>query len=169
MLNHWENSTDEVHLMLLDNALNMTKALWEALLSSLRCFAHSFQLVVEDGVLSQHTVIDALATCKTIFGHFKHSLDANGHLHSIQECLGVPQHCLQQDVHTRWNFFIYMVKSVIEQKIPLATCDTETGRVTPSPSQLDLAQKVVVSLSPTEELTKSIQQILCLFPLWFHL
>ena len=87
----------------------------------------------------------------------KHSLDAYGHLYSIQECLGVPQHHLQQDVHTRWNFFIYMVKSVIEQKMPLATCVTETGIVAPSPSQLDLVQKVITALSPTKELTKSIQ------------
>ena len=62
-----------------------------------------------------------------------------------------------------------MVKSVIEQKIPLATCATETGIVTPLPSQLGLTQKVVAALSPTEELTKAIQQIVYLFPLSFHL
>ena len=64
-----------------------------------------------------------------------------------------------------------MVKSVIEQKIPLATCATETGIVTPSPSQLGLTQNVVAALSPTEELTnyKAIQQIVYLFPLSFHL
>ena len=62
-----------------------------------------------------------------------------------------------------------MFKSVIEQNIPLATCATETGIVIPLPSQLGLTQKVVAALSPTEELTKSIQQIVYLFPLSFHL
>ena len=49
----------------------------------------------------------------------------------------------------------YMVKSVIEQKMSLAAYATETGIVTLSPTQLDLAEKIVVALSPIEELTKS--------------
>ena len=53
MLDQWEISTDKVHLVLLDNAANMAKAMQKALLPSLGCFAHSLQLVVEDGVLSQ--------------------------------------------------------------------------------------------------------------------
>ena len=62
--------------MLWDNAANMAKAMPEALLPSLGCFA---QLVVEDGVLSQRAVIDAFATCRTIVGHFKHLSVAYGH------------------------------------------------------------------------------------------
>ena len=99
----------------------------EALLPSLGCFAHSLQLVVEDGMLSQCAVIDVLATCETIVGHFKHSPVAYGRLCSIQEHLRVPQHHLQQDVYTRWNSSLYMVKSVIEQKMSLAAYATETG------------------------------------------
>ena len=52
MLDHWEISIDKVHLVLQDNAANMVKAMREASLLSLGCFAHSLQLVVEDGVLS---------------------------------------------------------------------------------------------------------------------
>ena len=156
MLDHWEISTDKVHLVLRDIAANMAKAMREASLPSLGCFAHSLQLVVEDGVLSQRAVTDVLATCRTIVGHFKHSSVAYGRLRSIQERLGVPQHRLQQDVCTRWNSSLYMVKSVIEQKMPLAAYATETGIVTLSPTQLDLAEKIVAALSPIEELTKSI-------------
>ena len=153
MLDHWEISTDKVHLVLRDNAANMAKAMREASLTSLGCFAHSLQLVVEDGVLSQRAVIDVLTTCRTILGHFKHSSVAYGHLCSIQERLGVPQHHLQQDVRTRWNSSLYMVKSVIEQKMSLAAYATETEVVTLSPTQLDLADKIVAALSPIEELT----------------
>ena len=49
-----------------------------------------------------------------------------------------------------------MIKSVIEQKMSLAAYVTETGIVTLSPTQLDLAEKIVAALSPIEELTKSI-------------
>ena len=49
-----------------------------------------------------------------------------------------------------------MVKSVIEQKMSLVVYATETGMVTLSPTQLDLAEKIVTALLPSEELTKSI-------------
>ena len=49
-----------------------------------------------------------------------------------------------------------MVKSVIEQKMSLAAYATETGIVTLSPTQLDLAEKIVAALLPVEELTKSV-------------
>ena len=101
----------------------------EAWLPSLGYFAHSLQLVTEDDVLSQRAVIDVLATCRTIVGHFKHLSVAYGHLCSIQEHLGVPQHRLQHDVHTRWNTSLYMVKSVIEQKMSLPAYARETGTV----------------------------------------
>ena len=38
----------------------------------------------------------------------------------------------------------------------LAAYATETGIVTLSPTQLDLAEKIVAALTPIEELTKSI-------------
>ena len=107
VLDHWEISTDKDYLVLQDNAANMAKAMREALLPSLGCFAYSLQLVVEDGILSQHTVIDVLATCRTIVGHFKYSSVAYGRLRFIQERLGVPQHHLQQDVRARWNSSLY--------------------------------------------------------------
>ena len=94
ILDHWEISTDKVHLVLRDNIAIMAKAMREALLPSLGCFAHSLQLAVEDGMLSQCAVIDVLATCRTIVDHFKHSLVAYGRLCSIQEHLRVPQHHL---------------------------------------------------------------------------
>ena len=41
MLDHWEISTDKVHLVLWDNAASIAKAMQEALLPSLGCLAHS--------------------------------------------------------------------------------------------------------------------------------
>ena len=109
-------SDEKVHLVLRDNVANMAKAMREASLCSFGCFAHSLQLVVEDGVLSQQAVIDFLTICRKIIGHFKHSVVAYDRLKSIQERLGVPQHHLQQDVQTRWNSSLHMVTSISEQK-----------------------------------------------------
>ena len=52
----------------------------EAALPLLGCFANTLQLMVDNGVLSQRTVMDVLAVCRTIVGHFRHSTLANSRL-----------------------------------------------------------------------------------------
>ena len=61
----------KVHVVLRDNASNMARAMKDAGLCSYRCFTHSLQVVVNDGVLSQHIVTDLLANCRSIAGHFR--------------------------------------------------------------------------------------------------
>ena len=72
MLAAWEVPTDKVHLVLRDNGANMIKAIRDTSLLSFGCFAHTLQLVVHDGILSQCAVTDMLAICRRIVGHFKH-------------------------------------------------------------------------------------------------
>ena len=75
--------------MLSDNAANMKKALQEAYLHGQRCFAHSLQLVVNDGILSQRSVIDTLAVSRKIVGHFKYSTLAYYKLDEIRVRLNI--------------------------------------------------------------------------------
>ena len=63
------------------------------------CFAHSLQLVVHDGLLSQCVVIDLLAVCRSIVGYFKHSVACRKSAR-ILENLDLPQHTLKDDVST---------------------------------------------------------------------
>ena len=77
-------------MVLWDNAANMAKAMREKAVPSLRYFAHTLQLVFDDGILLQRAVMDVLAVCKSIVGHFWHSSLAYSHLNSIQERLGFP-------------------------------------------------------------------------------
>ena len=70
MLASWKIPLNEVHLVLRDNAANMVKAMRDSALPSFGCFAHSLQLVVNDEVLAQQAVLDLLATCRKIVGHF---------------------------------------------------------------------------------------------------
>lgn len=55
-----------MHLVLRENAASMEKAMRDASLPSFGCFAHSLQLVVEEGVTSQRAVIDILSICRTL-------------------------------------------------------------------------------------------------------
>ena len=53
MLESWKVDPSKVHVIIRDNASNMVKTIEKASLPSFGCFAHSLQLVVHDGLLSQ--------------------------------------------------------------------------------------------------------------------
>ena len=81
-----------VHLVLWDNTTNMGEAMRDAGLSSYGCFAHSLQLVVNDGILSQRSVSDLLAICRCIVGHFERLTLAYEKLNQLQKNLSAIFH-----------------------------------------------------------------------------
>ena len=87
MLAEWKIKKTRVHLVLRDSASNKDKALRDLGLKSYGCFAHSLQLVVNDGLLSQKSVSDLLAICRQIVGHFERSTVAYNKLNEIQRSL----------------------------------------------------------------------------------
>ena len=142
----------------------MVKAIWDASLPDLGCFAHTLQLVVNDGVLSQRAVIDLLSTSKKIVEHFRQSCLATSRIKDIQLNLGLPQHHLIQDEPTRWNSTLYMMKRIVEQKMALGAYAMEYTIPQFTSYQLDLANKVINVLSSVEEITQSISaSIIILF------
>jgi len=126
MVDGWKISKQRVHLVLTDNASNVKKTLRDC---DLHGYAHSLQLVEHDGVLSQQMVVDTLAVSCRIFGHFKHSTLAYHLLDNIRERLDIAKHMLQQDDPTRWNSTLFMLESIYEQKMVLATYATEHGGI----------------------------------------
>ena len=158
MLESWRVDPSKVHVIVRDNGSNMVKAMEEASLPSFGCFAHSLQLVVHDGLLSQRAVKDLLATCRSIVGHFKHSSVACHKLAHIQENLQLPKHKLKQDVVTRWNSTLYMLESILEQKMALAAYAAENNIQHLAANQLEMARKMVLVLSPVEEITQAISK-----------
>ena len=129
MLDKWDISHDRVHLVLSDNASNMVKAMQDVSLPHFGCFAHSLQLVVIDGLLSQRAIADITAVFKSIVGHFHRSSIASHNLTRIQQSLGIPQHKLKQEVATRWNSILYIYQSILEQKMALAAYSAENGSI----------------------------------------
>ena len=119
---------------------------------------HSLQLAVHDGVLYQCSVVDLLSICRGIVEHFKRSSLAYGKLHQIQERLSLPQHRLKQDEPTRWNSSLYMLQSIIEQKMAIAAYGSENDILVLNQTQLDLAIEVMKVLEPIEEITKSVSE-----------
>lgn len=88
-------------------------------LASFGCMAHSLQLAVHDGVLSQRSISDVVAIGQKIVGHLKHSPLAYSHLHAVQIQLRTKPK--SHNVATWCNITFYMMQSLLEQKHALAT------------------------------------------------
>jgi len=158
MLTDWKIDKPMVHVVLRDNASNMDKAMRDVGLKSYGCFAHTLQLVVNDGVLTQKSASDLLAVCRQTVGHFKRSTVAYNKLNEIQRRLKLPEHHLKQDEPTQWNLSLYMLQSIMEQKMALAAYGSDGSIVVLTSVQLDIATKVISILSPIKEITKKYQQ-----------
>ncbi|KAJ3607293.1 hypothetical protein NHX12_025603 [Muraenolepis orangiensis] len=159
MFQTWNIPKEKVHVILRDNARNMVKAMKDAGWQSLGCMAHTLQLAVHEGVLSQRSISDIAAIGRRIVGHFKHSPLAYSRLQNVQKDLLQTPKKLQQDVATRWNSTYYMLKSLLEQKRALATYVADFDLPdTFSASQWGLIENMLSLLEPFEELTQKISK-----------
>ena len=65
----WEIE-EKIVCIVQDNAANMIAGMNCANLKSLSCFAHSLQLIIKDGVLTQPAVQQLLSTARLLVGHY---------------------------------------------------------------------------------------------------
>ncbi|KAI3364854.1 hypothetical protein L3Q82_001042 [Scortum barcoo] len=153
----WKITKEKVHVVVRDNARNMAKATSEFGVPSLPCMAHTLQLAVSGGALSQRNIADALAVGRRVVGHFKHSPLACSRFEDIQKELSMPVKKLQQDAPTRWNSTYYMMQSLMEQKRALSAyaADYELP-ATLNATQWGILEKMTNLLEPFEQLTKDI-------------
>lgn len=116
--------------------------------------AHTLQIAVNEGVLSQRSITDIIATGRKFVGHFKHSPLAYSRLQSIQEQFGMPPKRFQQDVSTRWNS---MVEGLLAQKRVLAAYVADYDLpATYTSYQWVLIENTLSLLTPFEQVTKEI-------------
>src|SRR6218665_2589753 len=153
MMNWWGIENQRVHLVIRDGGANMVKAIRDANLPSVSCFAHTLQLALHDAILTQPSVSELITLSRKIVGHFRHSSSATSSLHAIQEQLGLPKHQLHQDVVTRWNSTYHMLDRLIEQKravyVYVAECDEKYDKaLSMTTSQWALATRIVAILQP---------------------
>lgn len=157
MFERWGIPKENVHVVVRDNARNMAKAASEFGVPSLPCMAHTLQLAVNGGALTQRSIADALAVGRRVVGHFKHSPLACSRFEDIQKELNMSVKKLQQDVSTRWNSTYYMMQSLVEQKRALSAyaADYELP-TTLTASQWGIMEKMITLLEPFEQLTRDI-------------
>lgn len=82
MLDKWQIPLSKIHVILRVNASNTRKAMGSMGVHCVCCVAHTMQLAVNEGLLSEGSVTDATA-CGAQSGHFKHSPLAYSRLQDI--------------------------------------------------------------------------------------
>lgn len=122
-LDKWQIPLSKVHVILRDDASNMRKAMDNMGVRSLDCVAHTMQLVINEGLVSQRSVSDAVASGRHTVAHFKHSPLAYSRLQDIQLEMNMAQKRLKQDIKTRWNSTYFMIESLLEKEAsPVCLC-----------------------------------------------
>ena len=109
----------EVSALVTDNATNMVAAASEAGMPRVPCFSHTLQLAVNDG-LKITAAARAIAAGRRVVAHFSHSAMSTQALKEHQSRMGSSKPLsLIQDVATRWNSSYFMLKRLLELRIPL--------------------------------------------------
>ena len=98
MLSKWSIELSRCHVVVTDNAANITNAVELAGLTHIPCFIHTIQLAIKDAIFSQRMVSDMISKAKKIVGHFSHSALGCNRLAEIQDELGISRKKLIQDV-----------------------------------------------------------------------
>nr|XP_039247688.1 zinc finger BED domain-containing protein 4-like [Styela clava] len=159
MLNDWGIQKDRVFLVLRDGGANIVKGMRLAEVDHLSCFAHSLQLVINNGIDSQRAVKNALTKFRNIATHFRHSVIAKQHLKEIQKSLDLPDHSILQSVPTRWNSNVHMLVRMLEQKHALIFYASKYGHISmPDANDWEIGEKLIATLKPFDDITLEVSK-----------
>ena len=154
ILADWNLSDDNVVAITTDNGRNISAAVRELGWNNLPCFSHTLQLGVDK--LTQ--VAKAIACCKRIATHFHHSSKSSYILKDKQKSLKLKEHCLIQEVSTRWNSSYYMVCRILEQQQPLCATllEIHKAELMPTDTEFKTLEEFVDTMKPLVDITEAI-------------
>ncbi|KAJ8875478.1 hypothetical protein PR048_023373 [Dryococelus australis] len=108
-----------------DNARNIAVGLELSPFNHTACLAHTLQLVLKEGFLSNKIINNLVSSCRKLVGQFKHSACATKVLKTCKITAGVAQHRLIQEESTRWNTTLHLLKRLYEQKRSILLASAE--------------------------------------------
>ncbi|XP_038160303.1 E3 SUMO-protein ligase ZBED1-like [Cyprinodon tularosa] len=138
---------EKVASLTTDSARNMVAAARLLPFEHIPCMAHSVHRAVT--VSLQNSPFDlALAKCRKFVGHFKHSPANASELQQQQAAHNQKQEALTQEVLTRWNSTLEMVKRVNRNVEPLrdALALHPTKIAMPTAAELEKTKKLETAL-----------------------
>ncbi|XP_072044965.1 zinc finger BED domain-containing protein 4-like [Amphiura filiformis] len=156
MFKEWDIEKSKIHTVLRDNGANVVNGMEKLGVDHQSCLIHTLQLVVSDGLKSQRTITDLIATGRRIVTHFKHSSQAHTKLEALQNKHSLPKHAMIQDVPTRWNSTYYLLERLNEQKDALVEFASLYDLPQMTANQWSLSKTLVNALQPFENLTRKL-------------
>ncbi|XDV38559.1 hypothetical protein PO909_007933 [Leuciscus waleckii] len=138
-----------------DSARNMVAAIRLTRYEHMNGVAHMVQRSVTVS-LADSGFVNALVKARKVVGHFKHSPANAAELQAQQVSLGKKQEPLIQDVPTRWNLTLEMVKRVSRNKeAVIAALDNQEHKlVLPTAAEWDKLQRLETLLEPCRYVTE---------------
>ncbi|KAL6483231.1 hypothetical protein MHYP_G00081030 [Metynnis hypsauchen] len=138
-----------------DSARNMIVAARRLPFQHMPCVAHMLQRTLNVCLLDSE-FSDILARCRKIVGHFKHSPANTEDLHQQQTALEQDKEPLIQDVRTRWNSTLYMIKRLLKnQEAVKATLARQKHKLTMlTATEWNKLQNLVTLLEPCRYVTE---------------
>ncbi|XP_051807666.1 E3 SUMO-protein ligase ZBED1-like isoform X1 [Acanthochromis polyacanthus] len=132
-----------------DSARNMVAAARQLPFDHIPCAAHMLQRTIT-ACLEDNSFGTALAKCRKIVGHFRHSPASTEELHQQQTALGQAREPLVQDVSTRWNSTLSMISRYLRNHEAVnATLATQKHKLaTLTNPECDKLQKLEAVLEP---------------------
>ncbi|KAJ8933315.1 hypothetical protein NQ318_017871 [Aromia moschata] len=88
------------------------------------CIAHTLNLTVSEVLKCSEELIALLKKCRSLVGHFKHSVHGTNKLKEVQQQLNMPVLKVIQDVPTRWNSCYIMLQRLFDIKDALSVTVT---------------------------------------------
>lgn len=152
----WDVS-NKVSTLSTDSARNMIAAARHLPFEHVPCVAHSLQRSVTVS-LHNSAFDNVLAKCRKVVGHFKHSPASAAELEQKQIELGQKKESLIQDIPTRWNSTLDMIKSVRRNEQPLRDVLTthNTKIAMPTTAEMDKLQRLEMLLEPCRYILRHI-------------
>ncbi|XP_075064978.1 zinc finger BED domain-containing protein 4 [Mixophyes fleayi] len=133
------------------------KTLNESDHSSVECFGHTVDLIVNEAIKSQRMVQNLLSIARKICERVHRSTKAKEKLAELQKEYGLPPHPLIQDVPSKWNTSFHMLERLIEQKRAIDEMSIECSfRELISCDQWEVMQSVCHALKPFEAASKEM-------------
>ncbi|MEE6481154.1 hypothetical protein FKM82_012766 [Ascaphus truei] len=133
------------------------KTLNESEHSSVQCFGHTVDLIVNEAIKSQRMVQNLLSIARKICERVHRSAKAKEKLAELQKEYGLPQHQLIQDVPSKWNTSFHMLERLIEQKRAIDEMSIECNfRELISCDQWEVMQSVCHALKAFEAASREM-------------
>ncbi|XP_030245001.1 zinc finger BED domain-containing protein 4-like [Drosophila navojoa] len=146
ILSFW-NILDKTVCAVTKNSSSMLEACEILKIQNHPCFAHTLNLVVQDGLKLEDDAIKALfAKCKTIVKFFKQSSISNNKFKKVQENLAS---ILLEESPSRWNSFHFMIERILEthEAINAVLLPITSAPLTLSLEEINILKDVEIILS----------------------